>query len=72
MLNKKATGKSGKRKITDRDRKMAKVCVAVQSVNMPVKNSRVPHSGLSKRLREAFVPSARPLNEFMAERLTSR
>jgi len=28
MLNKKVTGKSGKRKITDRDRKMAKVCVS--------------------------------------------
>ncbi|MHB8137330.1 MAG: hypothetical protein ACYDGO_02960 [Smithellaceae bacterium] len=28
MLSKKATGKPGKRKITDRDRKMAKVCVS--------------------------------------------
>jgi hypothetical protein len=39
---------------------------------MPVKNNKVPLSGLSKKLKAAFVPSAKPMNVFMAGKPTSR
>jgi hypothetical protein len=39
---------------------------------MPVKNNKGPRSGLSKRLKANFVPSAKPMNVFMVEKPTSR
>jgi hypothetical protein len=39
---------------------------------MLVKNNKVPHSGLSKKLKATFVPSAKPINVFMAGKPTSR
>jgi hypothetical protein len=39
---------------------------------MPIKNNKRPHSGLSKKLKATFVPSAKPMNVFMAEKPTSR
>jgi hypothetical protein len=39
---------------------------------MPVKNNKGPRSGLSKRLKAKFVPSAKPMNMFMVGKPTSR
>jgi hypothetical protein len=39
---------------------------------MPVKNNKGPHSGLLKKLKATFVPSAKPMNVFMVGKPTSR
>jgi len=72
MSKRKVTVKSGKRKITDTDRKMAKFCVSCPVCRHARKNKKGLHSGLSKKLKATFVPSAKPMSVFMAGKPTSR
>ena len=68
----KVTGKSGKRKITDTDRKLAKFCISCPVCRHARKKQQGPNSGLSKKLKATFVPSAKPMNVFMVGKPTSR